>query len=99
MRIRQIFPNPTSSALTLIAFSTATALLPLTALRPSATVRFTARLICHNVVSGVSGKGGRASAGATATGYAANHASIRVGKMCVWRVCPAAYGLQNLVCM
>jgi hypothetical protein len=55
-------------------------------------------LFYRNVVSGVSGKGGRASAGATASGYAANHASIRVGKMRVWRVCTAAYdGLQNLI--
>jgi hypothetical protein len=64
---------------------------------PTATVRFAAMLFCSNgVVSGFSGKGGRASAGATATSHTANNASICVSKMGVCRVCAAAYGLQNL---
>jgi hypothetical protein len=57
----------------------------------STTMCSSSMLFCNNVVSGVSGKGRRASAGATASGYAANNASIRVGKMRVWRVCTAAY--------
>jgi hypothetical protein len=57
------------------------ALIALAALLPSATVRFAARLLCLYIVPGVSGKGGRASAGATATSHAANHASVCVSKM------------------
>jgi hypothetical protein len=85
---------------TLIAFAVAlsAALATLVAaLLISSTTMCSSMLFCK-VVSEVSGKGGRASAGATASGYAANHASIRVGKMRVWRVCTAAYdGLQNLI--
>jgi hypothetical protein len=79
-----------------VALSAALATL-IAALLISSTTMCSSMLFCK-VVSGFSGKGGRASAGATASGYAANHASIRVGKMRVWRVCTAAYdGLQNLI--
>jgi hypothetical protein len=48
------------------------------------------------LVSGISGKGGRASAGTFVSGYAANPAGKRVSKMRIRRVC-AADELQNLV--
>jgi hypothetical protein len=82
-----------------VALSATLATLVAAALLISSTTMCTSSMLFRNkVVSGVSGKGRRASAGATASGYAANHASIRVGKMRVWRVCTAAYdGLQNLI--
>jgi hypothetical protein len=81
-----------------LAFAMALSVTLATLLIPSATMGPSSMLFYRNVVSGVSGKGGCASAGATASGYAANHAAIRVGKMRVWRVCTAVYdGLQNLI--
>jgi hypothetical protein len=79
------------------------ALLTLAALLiPSATVRFSSGLLCLYIVSGFSGKGGRASAGSTTSSHAANNARklrARIREMSARRVCSACnVGLQNLVC-
>jgi hypothetical protein len=86
----------------LLAFSALATLLALAALLiPSATVRFSSRLF-HQIVSGFSGKGGRASAGSTTPPDAANNARklrARIREMCARWVCTACnVGLQNMIC-
>jgi hypothetical protein len=73
-----------------VALTTAlAALVALVALLiPSTTMAFSS-ILFHDVVSGVSSKGRRASASATTSSYAANHASKRISKMCIGRICSA----------
>jgi hypothetical protein len=96
-----------SAGAALLAFSTVAtsaavaAPLALAALIPSATVRSSV-FLCLYIVSGVSGKGGRASAGSTTPSHAANNARklrARIREMSARRVCSACnVGLQNTIC-
>jgi hypothetical protein len=107
-------PAPALSATSATALLALAALLALTALLAlvallalaaliMASAALATRLFCYNFVSWVSGKGGRASAGASEARYTADNAGIlwtRIRKMCIRRVCTAYnVGLQNLVCM